>query len=230
MDTHIARLSSTSKHRCVEALVQALEGAWRGEGKLDADVLAIPGMSGRKYRQFINLLVSLLPTPRYLEIGSWAGSTLCSAIRGNRVTATAIDNWSEFGGPSGMFLQNLAAFRGAESRVSFLERDFREIDYASIGRFDVFLFDGPHSEKDQYDGVVMPQPALDDDYVLIVDDWNFQSVRVGTHRAMRDLGLQVAWATEIRTTLDDTHPEHAREGSDWHNGYLIAAITKIHDF
>ena len=226
MDTHILQISTTGRNPWVSHVQRSFDAAWRGEGKLDAGVLAIEGMSGRKYRQFINMLVAGAASPRYLEIGSWAGSTLCSAIQGNDVTAMAIDNWSEFGGPSGMFLQNLSQFRGSKSRVSFLERDFRTIDYQTIGSFNIFLFDGPHAEVDQYDGLCMPQPALDDQHVLIVDDWNFRTVRDGTHRALAERGHRVDWATEIRTTLDDSHPLHGRQHSDWHNGYFIAALTK----
>tara|TARA_B110000263_G_scaffold11596_1_gene9824 strand:+ start:175 stop:468 length:294 start_codon:yes stop_codon:yes gene_type:complete len=31
----------------------------------------MPGMSGKKYRYFLNNLISLTEDPRYLEIGSW---------------------------------------------------------------------------------------------------------------------------------------------------------------
>ena len=91
------------------------------------------GLSGRRYRAFINNLIGALPGPRYLEIGTWARSTLCSAIFGNKVEAVAIDNWSLFGRPFGRFFANLAAFKGS-ANVSFLERDFRQINYAQPWR------------------------------------------------------------------------------------------------
>ena len=59
-------------------------------------IYAVDGMSGLKYRYFINTLVGAVPNARYLEIGSWAGSTLCAAIHGNKVTAVAVDDWSQF--------------------------------------------------------------------------------------------------------------------------------------
>ena len=65
------------------------------------------GMSGRKYRYLINNLVEGLPDARYLEVGSWAGSTACSAIYGNNVKATCIDDWSHWGGPKQQFLENM---------------------------------------------------------------------------------------------------------------------------
>ena len=79
------------------------------------------GMSGGKYPHFINNLIRGLPNPSYLEVGCWTGSTLCSAISRNRVRATGIDNWSEFGGPKDQFLANVNRFKVPEAHVTFVE-------------------------------------------------------------------------------------------------------------
>jgi hypothetical protein len=70
-------------------------------------VRAIDGMSGQKYRTFINNLVGSYPDARYLEIGSWGGSTATAALYGNSVKALCIDNWSQFGGPRTTFFANI---------------------------------------------------------------------------------------------------------------------------
>jgi hypothetical protein len=186
-------------------------------------------MSGRKYRCFINNLVEQFSGARYLEIGSWAGSTLCSAISGNNVSAIAIDNWSDFGGPFASFFQNLGRFKGS-ARVTFLEQDFRKVDYVALGRiyglFDIYLFDGPHQLKDQYDGLTVARPALAPCYVQVGDDWNWPQVRVGTMKAIADLGVHIDFMAEIRTSLDDQHaPSPIGEASDWHNGYCITVLS-----
>ena len=41
---------------------------------------------------------------RYLEIGTWKGSSICSAMCNNKMTCVAIDNRSEFGGTKKEFL------------------------------------------------------------------------------------------------------------------------------
>jgi hypothetical protein len=227
VDAHVDWLATTPCTGLAARVQDVLARAWAGGGSLDAGVLALPGMSGRKYRQFINMLIGTLPDARYLEVGVWAGSTLCAAIAGNRVTALAIDNWSEFGGPKEAFVQNVAAHRGPGAHVHFIEGDFRAVAFDRIGRFNVYMFDGPHAEQDQFDGVALALPALDDEFVLIVDDWNYAAVRAGTFRACRALGLRIGFAAEIRTTLNGDHPAHAFQHSDWHNGYLIAAVSKI---
>jgi hypothetical protein len=234
MDPHVTLLDlspSTGTDPDLAGIVRhSLEQAIAGVSKLPPELLALPGMSGRKYRCFINNLIEQLPAPRYLEVGSAAGSTLCSAIFGNDVDAVAIDNWSLFEGPYDKFFGNVALFKG-QARLSFLERDFRQVDYPSLGRIfgqaKVYLFDGPHSYEDQYDGVMFAQPAVAPCYVQIVDDWNWPDVRGGTLKAISDLGLHTEFMCEIRTSMDNHHaPDPVMEASDWHNGYCISVLSR----
>lgn len=203
----------------------AFDRALADEGKIAPDVLSIRGMSGKKYRRFINNLMEAIPDPRYLEIGAWQGSTLCSAIFENEVTATCVDNWSEFDGPFDRFLTNLAKFKG-KSRVSFIEKDFRQLDFHHLGLFNVFLFDGPHTYEDQFDAITMADPALESCFVLIVDDWNWEEARRGTMDAIRKREYRIDYMIEVRTSRDNTLPKLRGENSDWHNGYFIAAVRK----
>ena len=63
--------------------------------KITEDILKMDGLSGRKYRSLINSLINKVKNPSYLEIGSWLGSTACSAAFKNKLTITCIDNWSQ---------------------------------------------------------------------------------------------------------------------------------------
>jgi len=222
----------------VDAALRAAVG--RNDLNADVGIYGIDGMSGKKYRYFINQLIGSLESARYLEVGSWMGSTLCSAIHGNRVSAVAIDNWSEFGGPKDKFMQNLNTFITPEAAVTFVEGDFRQVDYSKFAqqRFNVYLFDGPHEAIDQYQGLTLPLPSLDDQFVFIVDDWNWGRVREGTMAAITKAGMGVLYAAAIRTTPDDTSPPHLLpvkdwrivRDFDWHNGYFIAVLAKPQTF
>jgi hypothetical protein len=223
----LTTMKVTSQPGLVAAVEAALATAvLSAEIDASAPFYAIAGMSGRRYRLFINRLVQSLPNPAYLEVGSWAGSTLCSAISGNSLHAVAIDNWSEFGGPKAAFMQNVQRCVSPGANVCFLEGDFRAVDYSSLGVFNIYLYDGPHEQIDQFDGIALALPALSAEFVFIVDDWNWDRVRAGTFAAIRDTGLSVVYAAEIRTTLDGSHPENAFGHSDWHNGYYISVLRK----
>jgi Methyltransferase domain len=221
---NIGQIEQSRPNNLVATVKLAFGDAMAGLSGIDPDVLAVEGMSGRKYRLFINNLIRLMTDPSYLEVGSWMGSTLCSAMSRNKLRATAIDNWSEFGGPKDEFMNNVARFISDNVTLSLIESDFRLVNYSEIGRHNVFLFDGPHSAKDQYDGIAVALPALHRQFVLIVDDWNWQHVREGTLLALSKLGLSVQFALEIRSSMDNSHPKLARQTSDWHNGYFIGVI------
>ena len=197
------------------------------------------GMSGKKYRYFINNFISLIADPRYLEIGCWAGSTACSALYGNEVKVLCIDNWSEFVDPKTInpslnvknpkkeFEINTKKVISEKINFKFIESDFRKINYNEVGKFNIYVFDGPHEIKDQYDGIAIVQPSLDDIFILIIDDWNTPHVRQGTLEAINDLNIKIISKIEIMTTQDNTMPKFFQcQFSDWHNGYLIAVCQK----
>jgi hypothetical protein len=226
LDTQFAIIETNSPNIFSRLVKEALNSAILGNGKLtNNDVLALDGMSGNKYRLFINNLIGSMPDARYLEVGVWQGSTLCSAIYKNKVRALAIDDWSGHGGPAEKFFANLSRFKG-EASVSFLDSDFRAVKFDAVGKFNVYFYDGPHDEAAQFDGVNLAQAALDDQFVFIVDDWNRPRVRSGTTRALAVRGLQLDFVAEIRTTLDNTDPKLTGKRSDWHNGYFLASCSK----
>jgi len=194
-------------------------------------LMTMEAMSGKKYKHFINQLISQVDDVKYLEVGTWTGSTACSALYKNKVDAYFVDNWDQFnphGNIKSLFFNNIEEIKkdSSEASYQFQEKDFRLVDYNSIGKYNVYFFDGPHEEQDQYDGVVYAQPALEDEFIFICDDWNWNQVRTGTTRAFVDLNLEILYSLEIRTTIDGSTPEIVYEKSDWHNGYFIASCRK----
>jgi len=226
-ETSIRWRGDFKTHEYARLLQRAMENALALETKLPGWIRSMDSMSGRKYRGLINTLVEGMPTPRYLEVGSWAGSTACSAISGNRMTACCIDNWSEFNGPNDTFQRHIKRVVTPAVNFRFIEADFRSVDFAALGKFNIYCFDGPHSERDHIDGVSIAQPALDDEYLLIIDDWNWKQVRDGTMKALESLRVKIIAQIQIHTTQDNSHPTVLRrQFSDWHNGYFIAVCRK----
>lgn len=204
-----------------QVLEQAFLSAEQTDSKLSDFVTNMSGMSGRKYRVLINRLIEKMPDARYLEIGSWRGSTACSAIDGNTVKALCIDSWNEGNDIRTDFLNNTQRVKNSNSIIDSIKSDFADIDYTSIGKYNVYMFDGPHEKQDQYNGIAFALPALDDTYILIVDDYNASQVQEGTEEALAMLNQTVVASIKI---LSHENPYLRR--SDWHNGYFIAVIKK----
>ena len=95
-ETSIVLDGDFEKNSYSKNLKFALMKALAIDTKISEEIKFMSGMSGKKYRYLINQLVYLIEKPRYLEIGSWAGSTVCSALYGNKVKAVCIDNWLKF--------------------------------------------------------------------------------------------------------------------------------------
>lgn len=222
-DTSINFNLNTSKYH--DALINAYNSITLNTAIQDS-VFKIDGMSGVYYRSFINNLIRNISDARYLEIGSWKGSTACSVISNNTCKITCIDNWVQFGGPKQVFLDNINAHTNKNIEFTFLEQNFLKVNYSTLGKFNVYLFDGPHRELDQYKGVSIALPALDDVFILIVDDWNWLEVRSGTRNAINELNLNILESIEINTSQNNTHPQIIRQNSRWHNGYFVAVIDQ----
>lgn len=209
------------------ALEESLQAAINVRSKLPQEIRAIEGMSGQKYRTLINTLVGAIDRARYLEIGSWLGSTATAAIYGNEVEAVAIDNWSQFSGSKERFLANVGKATSRVARCELIEDDFRSVDYRALGKFNVYFFDGPHHEHDHTDAMLVVQPCLAERFVLVIDDWNWPTVRLGTMAGLVAARCQVEASLQVRTTNNDTLVTKGSQiQRDWHNGYLVAVVRK----
>lgn len=208
------------------SLLTSLHLANSGRSPLPSWIMNLSGMSGRRYRRLVNNLVRLVPDPVYLEVGSWKGSTACAAVWSNHCEIICIDNWSEFGGPRDEFLENIER-ASASNSLQVIEDDFRAVNFGKLQpKANIYLFDGPHGERDQFEGIAMALPGLRQEFVLIVDDFNWAQVREGTFRALLEKDLTVLCSVTIRTNAAGLDPKILFEKSDWHNGYFLAVVTK----
>ena len=210
--------------------------------KLSLDVFRIPGMSGVKNKIFLNEIVK--PDTRYLEIGVWRGSTLISALFDNTYDAAfAIDNFSEFreipifgedpnqfsyttpdGSPSAtekVFWENCKAMESEIGKFEFINSDcfaLPEDKFNSIKNINTYLYDGGHSEGDHKKSLTYYYPCLSDVFILIVDDWNDSSARIGTYEGFEATNLKIHKQWNMESVQSEKY--------GWWNGYYIAVCEK----
>jgi hypothetical protein len=182
------------------------------------------GMTGTKTRHFYNNLLNK-EDARYLEIGTWKGSSVCSAMCDNNAMVVCIDNWSEFGGPMNEFLVNFNKYKGTNN-ARFIEQDCFKVDTDLLPKINIYLYDGEHSHNSHFKALVHYYKCLDDVFIFIVDDWNWKQVRDGTMHSLELLDLKVLYSKEIRLTNDDSHTETELAKKTWHNGIYVAILKK----
>ena len=165
------------------------------------------GLSSPRVRHLLNNLASQAKS--YLEVGVYLGGTLRAAMYGNSLYVAAVDNFSMDPGARDKFKENT---KGLE--FDFFDEDSFSMDITKIKKpIEVLFFDGNHSVESQYKAVHYYLPILADEYVFVVDDWDMNKVRVGTHTALRDYKLKVLEKHELKGASGASL--EARQASWW---------------
>lgn len=135
----------------------------------------VAGMLSIKKQQLLNLAFSMLPEGEaYLEVGTYMGKSLLSAMIGNPERPVyAVDNFSQFEENSFAVLKGNLEHYGLFHRVNFCNGDFREIFNPGILRepIGLYFYDGGHDFESQYLGIKLVEPFLADEALILVDDW-----------------------------------------------------------
>jgi len=189
------------------------------ESKITKDILSMEGMTGKKTRHFYNNICNINDA-RYLEIGTWKGSSICSAMCGNEMICLAIDNFKSFGGPKEEFLINFNKFKG-KNDATFIEKDCWKVDINTLGKFNIYMYDGDHSSLNHYKALNYYLPCLDNEFIYIVDDWNSSSIRDSTLKSIKDNSLNILYKKEI---FSEGNPGIQRCKNDWHNGIVVFVL------
>ena len=215
----------TTEQKYIQHVEECFAKADRNESKINDEIIALEGMTGTKTRHLYNNLLSM-DDARYLEIGVWAGSSSCAAMFGNKAYCVFMDDWSGFGGPKDKFLENFNKFKG-DNNAEFIEADCFNHQEEFGTKFNIYLFDGDHSAQSHYQAIKDYLRQMDDVFVYIVDDYNFNEVRQGTQRAINELGLTTVWKKEVRLTNDDqfTHDQEEAKNTYW-NGVCVFIFKK----
>lgn len=214
----------------INHIEKCLEKAEKSMSKINQEIISLDGMSGTKTRHFYNNILSI-DDARYLEIGTWKGSSVCSAMFENQSKVLCIDNWSQFNGPKNEFLKNFEKYKG-KNDASYIESDCFNLDLKTIKeKFNIYLYDGDHSENSHYLSLKYYLPFLEKTFIFIVDDWNWDAVRKGTYRAIDEFNLKVLYKKEILLTNNNKHTHEIQDGykiasETWWNGICAFVLEQ----
>ena len=187
---------------------RAIYNATINTSKLTDEILEMEGMSGHKTRHLYNNICAL-PGAKYLEVGTWKGSSLISALYGNMLGhAYCVDNWSEFNDsvwgtdPYSVFRGNVARHLGERSDLTVLHKNSWDVtigDVGGIDNIDIFMYDGEHSYEAQKRAITHYAPFLSKYSIIMIDDWecDWWYVREATYDGIEEAGLKIHYVSEI---------------------------------
>jgi hypothetical protein len=214
----------------IKHVILSLENAMKSQSPLTDDVLALDGFTGKMTRHFYNNICNQGRKIHYLEVGTWKGSSLISAIQGNEehVVCTVVDNWSQFNGPRDQFITNCTKNLKEGYKINILDADSFSVDVSKIPPTDVYLYDGDHTHEAQFKGITHYVSCLKSPAIVIVDDWNWPSVREGTRDGLIAANIRVVYEKEIRHTYDNSHSPMTLAAQQFWNGLAVFVVEK-HD-
>lgn len=192
--------------------------AEKGESNLNKQCLKIKGMSSNKVRHLLNNIVSK-ENSRYVEVGLNKGSTFISALSNNDPEiAIGIDNWTNHCTKEtpGLFFNNKKRLLGSNKNIHIFEQDFRDVDLSELAPLNVYFYDGDHSKKSQMDAFKYMKKYLDDEFIVIIDDFNLHKVKEGTNKMLKKfIELEGYKITSKK-----------RNAQTWWNGLYVGLLQK----
>lgn len=140
----------------------------------------VDGLTKPNNLALLNLAASLLdPGETYVEIGTFRGTSLIAALRGNEgKDIVAIDDFSKFEGSRAQVDENLRR-AGLAGIATIIEGDvFEVVSGGALGdrRVGVWYYDAAHDYDSQVKGLEIVEPWLVAGALLIVDDSDWERV------------------------------------------------------
>lgn len=207
----------------ITAIQKAIEMALNRQSKLTAENMEVPGLVSLLGRHLYNNLGAI--STRFCEVGSHLGCSYTSSVsgNGNLLTATAIDSFAsdlvEERQCMPIFLNNAEKFTSRKTKFKFIHSDAFSFDINEIqGPIDYYIYDGSHGKEHQRMGVTHYLPAMADQFIMVVDDFDWQEVHEGTREGINEAGLKILYEYVLIGN------DHDNEGA-W-NGYGIFLLEK----
>lgn len=211
-------------------VAKSIERALLGDSKLDPEVLKINGFATPTMRHLFSNLCNIQDCS-YLEVGTFCGATFVSAFNNNPIHAVGIDNFTqpfEQTGVVDQLRENMERWKETAKNVWFFKGDCFDLSSNDLRQlrdrrpFDVYYYDGEHS----YDNQARALPAffdlMADQFIHIVDDFQWDDVKRGTEDGMKVLAPRLKIEHEWHLNGERMHDDPI-----WWNGVAIYVCSKV---
>ena len=188
-------------------------------------------LSSDRIRHFLNSLCSH-DDAVYLEVGTYVGGTFFAATMNNNVKCFGVDDfseanvkpltnnirWQDCGNPYDVFVNYWERYENGnaafiKSPVSELSQDDFDV------KPNILFYDADHDMMEQMNNLNHLLPFMDDQFILVVDDANFDGVVEGTMQFVQENQLEIFFERRILSGVIE-NPTH------WWNGIHVLVLRK----
>ena len=192
----------------------SIKNSMNNISKLPQNILDINGFSGTKTRHLYNNICSI-DGISYLQVGVFEASSPVSAMYGNNITATLIENEGKT-----HLVKDINMY--VNNKYTFINKHFMNVDVSTIPKADVFIYDGKTFLSEAKNAITHYYNALNKYAIIIVDDWNWVKVREGVESSFKKLKTKILFRYAVFTE----EPHYLVGKDNYWNGFSIFVIEK----
>ena len=183
------------------SIQMAFENADKSVSKLT------PDHSNEKH--FINNLCFI--SPRYLELGTWESSIVSRGMYQNTGSFICINTPPRYEITVREFFETVETSKGANNPL-FHQGDYYQVHAASLPKSNLLVYSGVHTLKSTYTILKHYAVAMDDIFIVVLNDWNCYHTRDAFTAATKELSL--------RTVYDQVN-------QTWKTGIYVAVLERF---
>ena len=233
VDAHLKKQGRpTTVDEYTKRVLKAIDDGNTQTSNFDPKGYSIQGLSSNRIRHFLNSLCSH-DDAVYLEVGTYTGSTFFAATMNNKAKCIGVDDfsepnvkpivdrgmWTECGNPYDTFVNNWQKYENGNA--AFVKASVEELTEEDFGgsKVNILFYDANHDMMVQMNNLNHLLPFLDEKFILIVDDANFDGVVEGAVSWAQENNLKCYLERKILSSVIES-PVH------WWNGIHVMVLEK----
>ena len=224
-----SRLKKQNKqqHPFVDMVLNAINNSAHKSSNFEEESFDISGLSSHRVRHLLNSLCSN-DGIKYLEIGSYLGSTFCAAIQNNTLEAYAVDNWESNDIQPAQnqkkieqssyqnFKDNAKKYKG-NSKVRVINADVKNLIPQDLNsKVNLVFYDGDHEYQKQLEALEIIKNLVEDTFILILDDANFDGVVESAEQFIKQNQYDILFEQKLLNSIESDQM--------WWNGLHILVL------
>lgn len=209
----------------IDKIRWAIEKADMLKSDLPISQLDVPALTSLRIRHLLNNLGRL--AKNYLEVGVHKGGTFTATISGNNnlQDVTAIDSFESdhMQGELAMvqFEENSGKHLPQGTFLTLIVSDSFDKKHIKLkhGHYDMYLYDGDHSEESQKKALTFYKDFLRDEVIFLCDDYDWLEVQKGTQEGIKEAGFDILFEKHLQS-------EGSHNNDSYWNGFYVSLLKK----